>query len=145
MPGAQGLRRRQGAAGPGFLDGRGGSRRPVPTRADSMTPRELATEEAKAGLTTRGCQAAARASSPSSARIWQACRDDLAGFGQGGALAVLAVLHLGVVAVVGGGGAGVGLARLIHRPAQHRRPPPGPPPRPAPAVPRPTREVQPAE
>jgi len=27
--------------------------------------------------------------------------DDLAGFGQGGALAVLAVLHLGVVAVVG--------------------------------------------
>ena len=39
--------------------------------------------------------------------------DDLAGFGQGGALAVLAVLHLSVVAVVGGGGAGVGLAGLI--------------------------------
>src|SRR6185436_10979627 len=32
--------------------------------------------------------------------------DDLASLGQGGPLAVLAVLHLGVVAVVGSGGAG---------------------------------------
>ena len=35
--------------------------------------------------------------------------DDLAGLREGGALAVLAVLHLGVVAVVGGRSAGVGL------------------------------------
>ena len=38
--------------------------------------------------------------------------EDLAGLGQGGALAVLAVLDLRVVAVVGGRGAGVGLAGL---------------------------------
>ena len=42
--------------------------------------------------------------------------EDLAGLGQGGALAVLAVLDGGVVAVVGSRRAGVGLARLI--PAQ---------------------------
>ena len=36
--------------------------------------------------------------------------EDLAGLGQGGALAALAVLDRGVVAVVGGGRAGVGLA-----------------------------------
>src|SRR5215831_20304812 len=51
--------------------------------------------------------------------------DDLAGLRQAGALAVLAVLDRGVVAVVGGGGAGVGLAGLIDGPAQHRRPLPG--------------------
>ena len=39
--------------------------------------------------------------------------EELAGLGQGGALAVLAVLDLGVVAVVGGRCAGVGLAFLI--------------------------------
>src|SRR5260221_11453307 len=60
--------------------------------------------------------------------------DDLAGLGQGGALAVLAVLDRSVVGVVGGGGAGVGLAGLIHRPAQHRRPPSGPAPPRAPVV-----------
>src|SRR5436190_21664029 len=54
--------------------------------------------------------------------------DDLAGFRQGGALAVLAVLNGRVVAVVGSRRAGVGLAGLIHRPAQHRRPLPGQPP-----------------
>src|SRR6516162_11912749 len=54
--------------------------------------------------------------------------EDLAGLGQAGALAVLAVLHLGVVAVVRGGGAGVGLARLVEGPAQHRRSLPGQPP-----------------
>jgi hypothetical protein len=71
--------------------------------------------------------------------------DDLAGFGQGGALAVLAVLHLGVVAVVGGGGAGVGLAGLIHRPAQYRRSLPGQPPGQTLAVRRPDGDVQPGE
>jgi hypothetical protein len=44
--------------------------------------------------------------------------EDLAGLGQGGALTALAVLDGGVVAVVGGRGAGVGLAGLIDRPAQ---------------------------
>src|SRR6516225_7713484 len=51
--------------------------------------------------------------------------EDLAGLGQGGALAVLAVLDAGVVGVVGGRGPGVGLGRLIDRPAQHRRSLPG--------------------
>src|SRR5271167_3526233 len=54
--------------------------------------------------------------------------EDLAGLGEGGALAALAVLDLRVVVVVGGRGAGVGLAGLIHRPAQHRRSLPGQPP-----------------
>src|SRR5256886_8876328 len=54
--------------------------------------------------------------------------EELAGLGQGGALAVLAVLHLGVVAVVRSRGASAGLAGLIHRPAQHRRSLPGQPP-----------------
>src|SRR6516225_6531719 len=54
--------------------------------------------------------------------------EDLAGLGQAGALAVLAVLHLGVVAVVRRRGAGVGLAGLVDRPAQHRRSLPGQPP-----------------
>jgi hypothetical protein len=76
---------------------------------------------------TRAGHTAARASSPSSARDVAGSPYDLAGLGQGGALAVLAVLDRGVVAVVGGGRAGVGLARLIHRPAQHRRPLPGQP------------------
>src|SRR5437660_7878335 len=47
--------------------------------------------------------------------------EDLAGLGEGGALAALAVLDLRVITVVGGGRAGVGLAGLIHRPAQHLR------------------------
>src|SRR6516162_10520236 len=51
--------------------------------------------------------------------------EDLAGLGQAGALAVLAVLDRGVVPVVGGRGPGVGLASLVDRPAQHRRPLPG--------------------
>jgi hypothetical protein len=42
--------------------------------------------------------------------------EDLAGLGQRGALAVAAVLDLGVVPVVRGGGSGVGLAGLIDRP-----------------------------
>src|SRR5712691_3798806 len=45
--------------------------------------------------------------------------DDLAGLGQGGALAALAVLHRRVVAVIGGAGPGVGLPGLVHAPAQH--------------------------
>src|SRR5712672_328295 len=44
--------------------------------------------------------------------------DDLAGLGQGGALAVF---HRRVVAVIGGAGASVGLAGLVYAPAQHRR------------------------
>src|SRR5437773_3999206 len=40
--------------------------------------------------------------------------DDLAGLREGGALVVLAVFDGGVVAVVGGRSAGVGLAGLIH-------------------------------
>src|SRR5487761_926457 len=48
--------------------------------------------------------------------------DDLAGLGQGGALTVLAVLDRGVV---GGGGAGVGLAGLIDPPARRGRSLPG--------------------
>ena len=52
-----------------------------------------------------------------------------AGLREGGALAVLAVLDRGVVAVVGGRGPGVGLAGLVDRPAQHRRPLPGQPAR----------------
>jgi len=51
--------------------------------------------------------------------------DDLAGLRQRGALAVLAVPDGGVVGVVGGRGAGVGLAGLVGGPAQHRRPLPG--------------------
>src|SRR3954454_22872422 len=47
--------------------------------------------------------------------------EDLAGLGQRGALAVAAVLDGGVVGVVGGRGAGVGLAGLVQGPAQHRR------------------------
>ena len=54
--------------------------------------------------------------------------EDLAGLGQRGALAVAAVLHLSVVAVVRGRGPGVGLAGLVDRPAQHRRSLPGQPP-----------------
>src|SRR6266571_2561005 len=54
--------------------------------------------------------------------------DDLAGLREGGALAVLAVLDGGVVAVVGGRGTGVGIAGLIDRPAQHLRALPGQPP-----------------
>ena len=54
-------------------------------------------------------QAADSASSPSSARMWQACLEELAGLGEGGALAVLAVLDRGVVAMIGGRRAGVGL------------------------------------
>src|SRR6266480_4657531 len=55
--------------------------------------------------------------------------DDLAGLRQAGALAVLAVLDRGVVAVIGGRRAGVGLAGLIYRPAQHRWSLPGQSPR----------------
>ncbi len=51
--------------------------------------------------------------------------DELAGFGQGGALAVAPVLDLGVVGVVGSAGAGVGLAGLVQGPAQHRGSLPG--------------------
>src|SRR6266581_3211823 len=47
--------------------------------------------------------------------------DDLAGLRQGGELAVGAVPDAGVVVVAGGGGAGVGLAGLIHHPAQYLR------------------------
>ena len=54
--------------------------------------------------------------------------EDLAGLGQAGALAVLAVLDRGVVAVVRGRGTGVRLAGLLDGPAQHRRPLPGQPP-----------------
>src|SRR5208282_1744275 len=71
--------------------------------------------------------------------------EDLAGLGEGGALAVLAVLDGGVVAVVRGRRAGVGLAGLIHRPAQHRRALPGQPPGRALAVGGPDGDVQPGE
>src|SRR5205814_9139266 len=47
--------------------------------------------------------------------------DDLAGLGQGGDLAVGAVLDRRLVVVAGGGGAGVGLAGLIDHPAQYLR------------------------
>ena len=46
--------------------------------------------------------------------------DELAGFGQGGALAVAPVLDLGVAGVVGGARAGVGLGGLVQGPAQDR-------------------------
>jgi hypothetical protein len=42
---------RSGGQGPGFLDGRGSTWRPVSTRADGMTPGQLATEEANAART----------------------------------------------------------------------------------------------
>ena len=51
MLGAEGYDVAKVSAGPGFLDGRGGTWRPVPTRADSMTPGQLATEEAKTART----------------------------------------------------------------------------------------------
>ena len=51
MLGAEGYDVAKVSAGPGFLDGRGGTWRPVPTRADSMTPGQLDTEEAKAART----------------------------------------------------------------------------------------------
>src|SRR6266849_4025731 len=51
--------------------------------------------------------------------------DDLAGLRQGGDLAVGAVLDRRVVVVAGGGGAGMGLAGLIHHPAQDLRALPG--------------------
>ncbi len=57
--------------------------------------------------------------------MWWACRRILRAPGQAGAFAVLAVLHLGVVGVVGGGGAGVRLGGLVEGPAQHRRSLPG--------------------
>ena len=63
----------------------------------------------------------------------------------GGALAVLAVLDRGVVAVVRGGGAGVGLAGLVGGPAQHRRSLPGQPPGRALAVGGVDGDVQPGE
>jgi len=71
--------------------------------------------------------------------------EDLAGLGQAGALAVLAVLDRGVVGVVGGRGPGVGLAGLIDRPAQHRRSLPGQPPGRALAVGGGDGDVQPGE
>src|ERR1022692_4188565 len=71
--------------------------------------------------------------------------DDLAGLRQGGALTVLAVPDSGVVGVVGGRSAGVGLAGLIDRPAQHRRSLPGQAPGRAFAVRRPDGDVQPGE
>jgi hypothetical protein len=69
--------------------------------------------------------------------------EDLAGFGDGGALAALAVLDGGVLAVAGGRRAGVGLAGLIHRPAQHLRALPGQAPGRAFAVGGPDGDVQP--
>src|SRR6266571_2073656 len=51
--------------------------------------------------------------------------DDLAGLGDGGALAVDPVLDRGVVPVVRGGAAGVRLAGLIDAPAQYLRSLPG--------------------
>src|SRR6266702_4007930 len=65
--------------------------------------------------------------------------------GDGGALAVLAVLDGGVAAVAGSRRAGVGLAGLIHRPAQHLRALPGQPPGRALAVRGPDGDVQPGE
>src|SRR5271166_4223736 len=71
--------------------------------------------------------------------------EDLAGLGEGGALAALAVLDLSAITVVGGRGAGVGLAGLIHRPAQNRRALPGQPPGRAFAVGGVDGDVQPGE
>src|ERR1022692_3843080 len=71
--------------------------------------------------------------------------DDLAGLREGGALTVLAVPDSGVVGVVGGRSAGVGLAGLIDRPAQHLRSLPGQAPGQAFAVRRPDGDVQPGE
>src|SRR2546429_6095492 len=71
--------------------------------------------------------------------------EDLAGLGHRGALAAAAVLDGGVVAVVRGRGPGVGLARLLHRPAQHRRSLAGKPPGRAPAVPGPDGDDPPRE
>src|SRR5262249_59854866 len=71
--------------------------------------------------------------------------DDLAGLGQAGALAAVVLLNLVAVGVVGGRGPGVGLAGLIGRPAQHRRPLPGQPPGRPLAVGRPDGDVQPGE
>jgi hypothetical protein len=70
---------------------------------------------------------------------------DLAGLGEHGAGAVPAVFDRGVVAVVSGGGPGVGLAGLLDRPAQHRRALPGQVPRRALAVGGADGDVQPGE
>src|SRR5437870_5263121 len=71
--------------------------------------------------------------------------DELAGLGEGGALAVDAFLDLRVVGVVGGAGAGVGLAGLIEAPAQHLWSLPGQVPRRALAVGGVHGDVQPGE
>ncbi len=64
-------------------------------------------------------QVVVSASSPSSDKMWQACRMILRGLGDGGALAVSPVLHLRVIGVIGGAGPGVCLAGLIGEPAEH--------------------------
>ena len=94
---------------------------------------------------TGRAQAAVSASSPSSARMWQACRRILRASERAARLPPLRSLTGGVVVVVGGRGAGVGLAGLIHRPAQHLRALPGQPPGRALAVRRPDGDVQPGE
>ena len=68
-----------------------------------------------------GCraQAAVSASSPSWVRIWQAWRRILRASERAARLPPLRSLSGGVVVVVGGRGAGVGLPGLIDRPAQH--------------------------
>src|ERR1035441_4239058 len=71
--------------------------------------------------------------------------EDLAGLGQGGALAVLAGLDLRIITVVGGRGPGMGLAGLIHRPAQARRALPGQPPGRAPGIGGAGGDIQPGE
>src|SRR5271165_2673694 len=71
--------------------------------------------------------------------------EDLAGLGDGGAFTALALLDLSVITVVGGGRAGVGLAGLIHRPAQHLRALPGQAPGRAFTVGGPDGDVQPGE
>src|ERR1039458_788715 len=107
--------------GPSGLTGAGGSQpRCVPHRLDGGAHARLP----PAGLSPGSAHTVASASSPSSEDV-AGPADDLSGLGQGGALAVLAVLHGGVVAVIGCDGAGMGLAGLIHRPAQHRGALPG--------------------
>ena len=77
----------------------------------------------------RRSQAAVSASSPSSARMWRACRTILRASDSAARLPSYAVLDLGVVARgPGRRGAGVGLAGLVDGPAQHRRSLPGQPP-----------------
>ena len=99
--------------------GSAGAGRGGPHRVSSAAYVDRPGRRSRAGHVSwsEGSQAADSASSPSSARMWRACRRILRASDSAARLPLLAVLDLGVVAVVGGRGPGVGLAGLVDGPA----------------------------